>query len=79
MIELFLEEIFPDRDHDQADKDRAADKHVHEDDGLLKSTQGAQIERRETGDRHTGDADEEGVDIGVFELGVAGVEDACRD
>jgi hypothetical protein len=25
---------------------------------LLKSTQGAQIERRETGDRHTGDADE---------------------
>jgi hypothetical protein len=25
---------------------------------LLKSTQGAQIERRETGDRHTGNADE---------------------
>ena len=38
MIELFLEKVFPDRDHDQADKDRAADEHVHEDDGLLKST-----------------------------------------
>lgn len=45
MIELFLEKVFPDRDHDQADKDRAADEHVHEDDGLLKSTQGAQVER----------------------------------
>lgn len=79
MIKLLLEEVLPDRDHDQADKDRAADEHVAEDDGLLEPAQGAQVDSGEPRDRHTGHADKESVDIVDLECSVAGVEDGRRD
>ena len=79
MVEFLPKKVLADGDHDQANEDRAPDEHVHENNGLLKSTQSTQIEGREAGDCHTGNADEEGVDIIDLELRVASMKYGRRN